>query len=258
MKSIWHLSRLYLLGSIRRQAHLATLFLGFILLMLPSYVNAFSLGLGAFEKVAKDFGIVIIIYFGVIMAVVLGSSSVPQDRESRSLHPVLARPVSRGAYLVAHYLANSVLLGASMFVLACCLLIAVTSISKSFDASVFLAVFAGFLQASIIAAACLCFSTLASPALAGTAGVAIYLVGSLPETFIKFFLAQDRESQLAVFVARFLKTIFPNLTLFQVKDAVVHQMIIPPGYYAALLLYAIAWIGVFLMFANLVFRGKDL
>lgn len=258
MKTIWHLSRLYLLGSIRRQAHLATLFLGFILLMLPAYVNAFSLGLGAFEKVAKDFGILIVGYFGVVMAIVLGSSSVPKDRESRSLHPILARPVSRGAYLVAHYLSIILLLGASMFTLGACLLVSITSISKTFDPTLMVAIMATYMQACIVAAACLFFSTMASPALAGTAGAAIYLVGSLPETFIKFFLAEDRESASAVFVAKFFKTIFPNLSLYQVKDAVVHQMTVPDGYYAALVFYTAAWVAVFLMLANLIFRGKDL
>jgi ABC-type transport system involved in multi-copper enzyme maturation permease subunit len=258
VKTIWHLSRLYALGSIRRQAHLATLFLGFILLMLPAYVNAFSLGLGAFERVAQDFGLTIIGYFGIVMAIVLGSTSVPNDRESRSLHPILARPISRAAYLVAHYLALILLLGASMFILGACLLVAITGISKTLNFNLFLGVLGSYLQACIIGAACLFFSTMASPALAGTAGTAIYLVGSLSEAFIKFFLVEDRDSQAAAFVAKTFKSIFPNLTLFQVKDSVVHQIQMPAGYYFALILYALAWIAVFLTFANLVFRKKDL
>jgi len=258
VKTIWHLSRLYLLGSIRRQAHLATLFMGFILLMLPAYVNAFSLGLGAFERVAKDFGLTIVSYFGIVMAIVLGSTSVPRDQESRSLHPILARPISRGAYLLAHYVSMIVLLGASLFLLACCLLLGVSALTKSVDTSIFLGVWGSYLQCCVIAAACLLFSTVSSPALAGTVGAAIYLVGSLSEGFITYFLAEDRNSQVAEFTAKALKSVLPNLTLFQVKDAVVHQLAVPPGYFAALTLYAVTWITVLLMVANLIFRKKDL
>ena len=47
MRAVLSLARLYFLGAMRRQAHLATLFLAVILLMQPSFINALSLGLNA-------------------------------------------------------------------------------------------------------------------------------------------------------------------------------------------------------------------
>ncbi len=97
---IYYLSKLYLLEQIRRQVHLVTLFLAVILLMLPAYVNSFSLGLSAFERVAKDFGLTLISFYAVAMAIFLGVTAVSSDLERRTLYPLLARPIPRWAYLI--------------------------------------------------------------------------------------------------------------------------------------------------------------
>ena len=76
MTTVLRLSRLYFLGKVRQQVHLATLFLGVILFMLPAYVNAFSLGVHAFERISKDFGLTLIHYFGMGLSILLASSSI--------------------------------------------------------------------------------------------------------------------------------------------------------------------------------------
>ena len=131
------LTHLYFLGSVRRQVHLATLFLGAILFMLPAYINAFSLGINAFERVSKDFGLTLIGYFGIAMAILLASTSIPRDLENRSIYPVLARPVRRYQYLLAHYLALVALLACSYLFLGVCLSAAVSALTHELDLTLF-------------------------------------------------------------------------------------------------------------------------
>lgn len=258
MKPVISLARLYFLGSIRNQVHLATLFLAVLLLMLPSYINAFSLGLNAFERVAKDFGLTLINYFGVGMAIVLSASSIPKDLETRSLYPILARPLDRWQYILSHFLASAALLFASFLFLGVALTVSVSALTHVFDLSLFVAIFASFLQALIVCAICMAVSTIASPALAGTVAVFVYLMGSLPAAFIRFFLVEDRDNAFAAGVANLLKSVLPNLSLFSLKDPVVHQLPFSNLYLVAITAYALVWIAVALSGAALLFGRRDL
>lgn len=258
MRKVLSLTKLYLLGSIRSQVHLATLFLGVILLMLPAYVNAFSLGINAFERVSKDFGLTVIGYFGIAMAILLASSSIPRDIERRIIYPILARPLSRLQYIVAHFLAVAVLLALSLFVLGVCITTSVSMMTQEIDLSVFIAIFMSYLQALIVAAACIAASTWASPALAGTFGAFVFLVGSLPGAFIRFFLVEDRDSQLSATLATGLKSLLPNLSVFSLKDPVVHGLPLNPYYIPSVTVYGILWIVCLLLFGGILFGRRDL
>ena len=258
MNRTFAMTKLYFMGSMRRQVHLATLFLGVLLFMLPAYINAFSLGIDAFERVSKDFGLTMINYFGVGMAILLASSAIPKDIESRSLYPILARPVSRSGYIVAHFLAVAMLLALSFAFLGLSLCLSVSVMTKELEYAIFLPLFSSFLLSCVIASFCLAVSTVASPALAGTAGAFVFLVGSLPGAFIRFFLVEDRVSSFAVALATGLKSVLPNLSVFAMKDPIVHEIAFSPLYVPAIVVYGVQWISIFLLLAAILFGRRDL
>jgi ABC-type transport system involved in multi-copper enzyme maturation permease subunit len=258
MRLAVELSWLYLLAGLRRKVHMATLFVGLLLLALPSYINAFSLGVNAFERVSKDFGLTLIGLFGVGMAILLGSSSVPGDLQSRSIYPILARPIPRSGYLAAHLLSLTFLLGGCMLFLGCCLTASLGLKSGSFDGGVLIGVYGAFLQAVVVGAVCLTFSVVCSPALAGTIGSAVFLVGNMSGVFIRFFLVEDRDSAVSATLAKTLKGVLPNLTLFNIKDPVVHQIPLPSGYLLSISYYAVIWVVLLLALARLAFQRVDL
>lgn len=258
MTTTFHLAKLYLLSSVRRQIHLSTLFMAVILLMLPAYVNSFSLGLAAFDRVAKDFGLTLIGYFGVVMAIMLGSSSIPKEMETRALYPILARPVSRGVYIGAHFLALAAVLAGSLLFLAGSLSISMAAMTKAFDPLILLGTYACYLQALVVGAISMAFSVRCSSALAGTIGAAGFLIGSLSDAFIRFFLIEDRGSLLSAALAKGLKAAIPNLSLLNIKDPMVHGLAIPPGYMAAISYYSVIWVILLLLGARIAFQKADL
>lgn len=258
MRSILQLCKLYLLGSLRRQAHLATLFLAVILFMLPAYVNALSLGLNAFQRVATDFGLTIIGYYSVGLAVFLGSTAVPREVENRSLYPILARPMSRGGYLAAHFLSIIIILTGSIVFLGFCLSVSLSLLTRQAELMLFGAAYGYLLQAAVIAAICMMFSVKCSPALAGTIGLASFVVGSLSTSFIHMFLLDDRGSQTSAGLAKLLKSVVPNLAVFSLKDPVVHHLPIPAGYYLSMTYYGLVWMVLILLIAQLLFQRVDL
>lgn len=249
---------MYFLGSVRRQTHLATLFMAVVLLMLPSYINAFSLGLSAFERVAKDFGLTLINYFGVGMAIVLSASSIPKDLETRSLYPILARPMSRSQYILAHFLATAVLLLFSFLFLGLALTVSVSALTRVLDLTLFIPIFTSYLQALVVGSLTMAVSTGASPALAGTVGVFVFLVGSLPGAFVRFFLVEGRDSGFAATAVTALKATLPDLAVFSLKEPVVNHIGLSPLYILSIVGYAILWIACSLSGASLFFSRRDL
>lgn len=255
---IYYLSKLYLLEQIRRQVHLVTLFLAVILLMLPAYVNSFSLGLSAFERVAKDFGLTLISFYAVAMAIFLGVTAVSSDLERRTLYPLLARPIPRWAYLMGKFVGVLVVLVSSVLVLSCCLMLSIAALAKFADGQLIVVSLCYALEASVLAAACIFFSTFSSPPLAGVLGVFLYFVGGLSQSFISFFLVEDRGSPAVATLARGLKMVMPHFDLFRVKNAVVYTLPLEPAYLLSITGYALAWMLLFVLLAERVFARKDL
>ena len=258
MKSIIEIARLQLLENIRRQVHLITLFMAFGMLALPAYVNTFSMGLKAFEIASKDFGLTLLSYYGVAMALMLGSSVVPRDIERKTIYPILSRPVARVSYLAGQFLGTAVLLVGSMFLLASALGLGIAGLADRFDPAIYAAALGYSLECTVLVAACLCFSTLASPPLAGVMGLFLYVVGGMSSAFTRFFLREDRDNNTLADLVDGAKNFLPNFDVFRLKYPVVHDIYIYPSYHFYEFVYAMGWVTLFLMLAGIRFEKRDL
>jgi ABC-type transport system involved in multi-copper enzyme maturation permease subunit len=258
MLSVLEIARVQLLENIRRQVHLITLFMAAAMLMLPAYVNAFSMGLSAFQVVTKDFGLTAISYYGIAMALLLGSSVVPRDIERKTIYPILSRPLGRVTYLAGQFLGTAALVGGSVFLLTLCMGLGVASLSREFDTSLFAAAWGYSLESSLVVAICMCFSVFASPPLAGVLGFFVYIIGGMSNAFIQFFLREDRGADWVANAVEGAQRFVPNFSIFRLKYPVVHSLPIEPHYHLAESIYAAIWILLFLLAAGIRFETKDL
>jgi len=90
-----------------REAARARLLLGVFVLALAS--SAYSLVIAALSlhnevRVVADLGAASLSLYAVIIAVVLGSTSLYRELELKTIFPILSRPVRRWEYVVAKYL----------------------------------------------------------------------------------------------------------------------------------------------------------
>jgi ABC-type transport system involved in multi-copper enzyme maturation permease subunit len=84
-------------------------------------VSLYSLIVGAFTltnapRVVSDLGAASISIFSVVVAIVIGATSLHRELEQKTLFPILARPIRRGEYLVGKYLGT--LLTIAVFIMA--------------------------------------------------------------------------------------------------------------------------------------------
>lgn len=102
-----------------REAVRARILYGLFALALAT--TGYSLIVGAYTarnqlRVVSDLGAAAISIYAIIVAVVLGATSLYRELELKTLFPILARPVSRTEYLVGKYLGTLLVL--LVFVLA--------------------------------------------------------------------------------------------------------------------------------------------
>ena len=253
MKTVLALAQLYLKGSLRRQVHLATLFLAFVLLILPAYVNAFSVGPEAFETISKDFGLTLIGYFIVGMGLMLGSTTVPSDLEARSVYPVLARPLSRAGFLLAHLLAAAMMLGGSLLFLGASLSFSIALILRDIFPTLIFSLYGSFLQAVVVAALCLMLSVRVRPAAAASLVALVYLLGSFSSDLVRLILGGAPRV-----LAEALKALLPDFSSFALKSASVHNDTVALPYLLVITAYALGWVAFSLWIASQAFEEVDL
>jgi ABC-type transport system involved in multi-copper enzyme maturation permease subunit len=117
-----------------REAVRARVLHGLFALALGS--GGYALAVGSFSGRARlraisDIGAASISLFGIVVAIVLGATSLYRELELKTIFPILARPIHRAEYLVGKYL--GIVLTVTVFVAANtgALLLAVSQISGS-------------------------------------------------------------------------------------------------------------------------------
>lgn len=250
------IARLTLVETMRRQIHLVTMFLALGICAVPILANAF--GLGASDRIVKDVGLTLIGYYGLILALLLGSTAVPAEIERRTIYPLLARPIPRRAYLWGKWLGLFAFIVASLLVLAIFLNLSALAIMGHSEWRVLLAVVGYIVEAGLVSATCMLFSTFCSPPLAGVLGFFVYVMGGLPSAFIETLFKDASSWDPSVLVVRFCKLIMPHFELFHVKDAIVHGEALPGMYLVSVVLYGLAWVGMAHLLGEWKFERRDL
>lgn len=258
MKQLLILSRLQLLANLRNQVHLVTLFVLTGLMMLPAYVNSYSLGPSLFATVTKDLGLTMISYFGVLMSVLIGSQLIANDIDRKTIYPLLARPLGRFTYLAGQWLGVTCLLTVSLVFLSAALGLGIYSLLRVFDPNLMLAALGYSLECGVLLAACLCFSLFVSPALAGVLGLLLYALGGLSSSFLRYLLVSRQAGPIASGLLAFAKGLIPNFDVFRLKYAVSHGLAIPPSYGIEAAGYAAGWVFLLLGISTWKFAQKDL
>jgi Cu-processing system permease protein len=89
-----------------REAVRARILHGLFGLAFASTVYAIIVGQYASKHAARvlgDLGVAFLSTFGVVVAVVLGATSLYREIDLKTIYPILARPISRGQYLVGKF-----------------------------------------------------------------------------------------------------------------------------------------------------------
>lgn len=232
----------------------------YVLLFFATMAILFSrvlalLTVGDRIKIIKDVGLASISLFGVLMAILIGTSLVAKEIEKRTVYTLISKPLRRSEFLLGKFSGLVLTLFVMLLAMSVIFLVLVFLHTWRIDWKILVAVFFIFLELILITAVATLFSCFSTPILSSLFSLCFYLIGHLSwslETLIK----KVRPGAARVFL-QVLYVVLPDLENFNVKTEAVHGLPIPPQLFLYSAAYGIVYSAFILGLAVFIFRRRD-
>jgi len=240
----------------------------FALLLISSSYLIGQLTAGQDVKIIKDLGLAATAVFGLFIAIFIGIGLVSKEVERRSVYSLLSKPISRPQFIVGKYAGlvltlavNVAVMTAATYLLLAYMTWAETEAFKAaweapgVDPRMLKATLLIFVELMMVTAVALFFSTFSSPILSAAFTFGLYIVGHFNADLKNF----DKivESKPAIWLARAVYHVLPDLSAFDVKMEVVHGLPVTAGYVLTTAAYGAVYIAALLLGAVVIFSRRD-
>jgi ABC-type transport system involved in multi-copper enzyme maturation permease subunit len=240
--------------AVRNRILYSILFFAVLIIGVAAVFGAASIGDQA--KYMKDFSLMSVSLFGVIIAVVLGVNLLHQELGKKTIVNILSKPVARWQFLVGKFLGLLATVTVIVGLMSAGLTGGFTLLTGRFDWGLLFAACATLLEIMIIIAVALFFSSLVvTPALAGMFTVATFIAGR-SATYLLYFLKGDHPPAVQM-LAHALYWVLPRLDRFAVADQAAYGALPGVTYLATLGAYAAAYVGILLLLSVGLFTRRE-
>ena len=257
MNTIWALAKVVVLEMVRRKDFYVLFILTVLLTATAGSVNLFNDR--SIVRYLKEICLLLIWASSLVIAITCTARQIPAERESRTIFPLLAKPVTRGQFLLGKFLgcwlATALALGMFYVFFG---LVSATREQHWPLLNYLQAAWLHWMMLGIVIAFTLLGSIVfAAPSSNGTisfvCAAGMLLLG---RHLNKVALSLAEPLQSVLYAAYFA---LPHLELFDTRDLIIHNWdLIPWGMIALATLYAAAYAAFFLFIAWLVFRRRPL
>ncbi|HET7746755.1 MAG TPA: ABC transporter permease [Vicinamibacteria bacterium] len=226
----------------------------FAILMTLSGLMMRELSIRQDEKIVKDIGLAAMELVGTVIAVFVGMGLVSKEIERRSLHPVLAKPVSRDEFLLGKFGGLAFTLLVNTAVMTAGLYLTLLATGRRAEMRLLVAVGTIYVGLLLVVALSLLFSAVTSTTVAALCTVALVVAGRFADV-----IRGMREVAPAApeWLVRVLYYALPNFRTLDYKNPVVYGDPIDPATLGLSVLYGAAYIVVALGIAMAAFRSRD-
>jgi ABC-type transport system involved in multi-copper enzyme maturation permease subunit len=207
------------------------------------------------EKIIKDIGLASMELFGTLIAIFIGVGLVAKEIERRSLHPLLAKPLTRDEFFLGKFAGLGFTLLVNVLVMAAGLALTLAWTGRRIDPLLLKAIYPIYLGLLLVVALALLFSTVTSSALASVFTVGVVVAGRFSDVIHNM---REVAPDTPAWLVRFLYYALPNFRNFDFKDQVAYGDAVPLAVMGAVTAYAAAYIGVVLLLGLVAFRSREL
>jgi ABC-type transport system involved in multi-copper enzyme maturation permease subunit len=227
----------------------------FAILMTLSGLLLGQLSIGQDEKIIKDIGLASMELFGTLIAIFVGVGLVSKEIERRSLHPLLAKPLTRAEFLLGKFcgLGLTLLVNCSFMTLG--LYATLLATGRAAEPHLLKAIYAIYLSLLLIVALALLLSTMTSSALAAAGTFGLVAAGRFSDVIRNM---QEVAPNAPAWLVQLLYYALPNFRNFDLKDRVVYGDPVTFSDLSWITLYAFVYAAIVLAGALAAFRSKDL
>ena len=240
--------------AIRNRILYSILFFAMLVVAISAVFGAASIG--DQMKFVKDFSLMSISLFGVIIAIVLGVNLLHQELGKKTIVNILSKPVARWEFMVGKFAGLVVTLGLILTLMCTALIGFLYLLEREVDWGLVLAGGVAFIEVTVVIAVALFFSALVvTPTLAGLFTAATFIAGR-SSSYLTYFLS-DEHSPAVQTIASVLSWVLPRLDRFNVSEQIVYGDRLDVSYLATVLVYALAYASVLLLLSIGLFSRRE-
>jgi len=233
----------------------------FAVLMIGSSRLLMYMQPGAELNLLIDIGLGSIRFFGMLIAVFLGARIIFDEIDKRTIHTILAKPVSRGQFLIGKFIGCLATVWSNM-VTAPRVAEAIQQENRLFSldfmyANVAKAIGMSFMEMLVLTALAVTFSTIFSWILATIITFFIYFVGQMSEVIHQMANPERGASPVAAVVLGTIYRILPHFEIFDLREAIFRQQYVPWEHLGKVVIQAGIYMFVVIVIGYLFFNQRE-
>ena len=240
--------------AIRNRILYSILFFALLMVVISAIFGAASIGDQV--KYMKDFSLMSVSLFGIVIAIVLGVNLLHQELGKKTIVNILSKPVARWQFIVGKFLGLFATLAVVVGLMSSGVVAGFWLYTGAFDYGLVLAAGAALLEIMVVIAVALFFSSLVvTPSLAGMFTAATFVAGRSSAYLVYFF--GDEHPPAVRTMAQGFYWMLPRLDRFALADQIVYGQLPAPEHLCALAAYALAYAGVLLLLSMALFSRRE-
>lgn len=227
----------------------------------------FSLVLGQLSideqvRCTVDIGLAGISLFSVLIAIFLGITLLHKEIEKRTIYPVLAKPVARSTYVLGKFVGLAATIAVQMALMTAVFLALIVLERGELRAGLFVALGLVFVEALVVVAMAMFFTSFSSPFLSGMFCLGVFAAGRNVPLLAE--LAKSRELAWLAPILDGVTAVLPNLYLFYPSGKLVERswatvlgQFVSGGYAGYTVGYGFLCVALFLALAVVLLGRRD-
>ena len=227
----------------------------FAILLIVASVLLGTLTIGEQSRIVNDLGLAAINLVAVIVAIFVGIGLVTKEIERRTIYTILARPITRVQFILGKYLGLGFIVAVNIAIMFAMFLATIWISGNAIHGSLFQAVGLIFVEALLVMAIAMLFSTFSSSTLSATMTLGLYVIGHLTNDLKG--IAEKSQSRLTEAVMTGLYYLCPNLELLNIKGQAAAGVQVSLAYQSLAMVYGLLYASLLLAAACVIFQRRD-
>lgn len=234
----------------------------FVLLLVSASLLIAELSLNQEQIIIARMGLSSMLFFGVLIAIFIGTALVYKEIERRTIYTILSKPLHRYQFLLGKFFGLSLTLLVNCLVMLAAVLIALAALS--YQSRGYIGINWGILPAGLliylelimVVAVALLFSSFSSPVLSTVFSVIFYIIGSLSQDLL--LIARTTRFVPGKYLLTGFYYILPNFSNFNYINIIAHDSaFISYSRILYALLYALLYTSLLLLITLLTFQRRN-
>lgn len=229
-------------------------FLGLGLLFVSFTAAEFTYGVP--EKVAIDFGLGMLSLSAVGIALFMGANLISKEMENRTVHMIIARPISRASFVIGKSLGMILLLTLNVLILGVLTVAAYFFLGGEYDSLIVWSIVYSLLEAVIILNVVILFSMITTTTMAVIYSILVFSLGHFLTSSLDLSMVANRPWLDKII--KIYSVFFPDFSKLNIKQYILYSHELSNSYLLKGLVYGVCYSLIVLVISAFLFSRKNL